>query len=71
MLRVSLLVGGADLLFFQSGRRCPWEYDHSMAMAVVGASLLLLAPVVAVRVFFLWLSGVRLLGDLCVDWKIE
>lgn len=42
-----------------------------MAMAVVGASLLLLAPVVALLVIFLWVSGTRLLGDLCVNWKIK
>ena len=42
-----------------------------MAMVVVGANLLLLAPVVALWAVFFHLSGVRLLGDLCVDWKIE
>ena len=42
-----------------------------MAMAVAGASLLLLALGVACRVFFFWPSGVHLLGDLYVNWKIQ
>ena len=47
-----------------------WLRRWGCDLVGVGASLMLVDPVVLLRVFFLWLSVIRQLWSLCVNLKI-